>query len=216
MPVEGSVLAAADRLDHRLADLLGGAAADLVELCLAGVDATLRGFARGAGDAAAGRRQQVLLPPARRQQEAEQRADRQAADHRADRVDRDLPGRLAGHVRGAVACRLVRRIGPLARRLIRISGTAARLGATGPIAVPLRNHQFTPSVTDASTIGADALNFASWVSIRVTTRPSASASSSSENSRETTRLIGSRARNNATAPTATETAAGRLRTALSA
>src|SRR5688500_10386392 len=221
---EASVLAAADGLDHRLADLLSGPAADFVELRLAGVDAALGGLAAGLGDSPAGRRQQLLLAPARRHQEAEQRADRQAADHRPDRVDRDLLGRLPGHVRGAVARRLVGRIGPLARRLIGIRRTAARRALARPggpgiraraVAFKLRNHHFTPSVTDASTIGADAANCGLSVSMRVTIRPS-SGSISSLNRRLTVRFSGSRARKSATAPTATETAAGRLRTALSA
>ena len=70
-------------------------ARSLLDLLAAGVEAALGGVAGGAGDPAAGLAEQFFLALAARQQGGEQRADREAADHRADRIDGELVGRLA-------------------------------------------------------------------------------------------------------------------------
>src|SRR5688572_24745812 len=70
----GSVAATADGLGDRLADLLRGAAADLLDLLLGALEAALGGVARGAGDAPAGRGEDAALARRGWEQQAEQRA----------------------------------------------------------------------------------------------------------------------------------------------
>src|SRR6478672_13262673 len=184
-----------NRVADRFADLLRGLGADLLELGLAGVEAFLRGLARRAGDPPAGLAEQLLLALGLRQQGGDQRSERETADHRGDRIDAHLLGGLAGDRAGALARRLIGGRGPLARRLEHLGGPCPRPRLAALI---VRSHQFTPSVT---------LNSASSVSLP---------SPFPETSRVTARFSGARARKRAKAPSASDTALGRLFTACSA